>query len=210
MLSRLWRATSAPRSAVFAGALSGALFGGVGGRVVMRIVFLIDGSTEGARTDFGHVGEVTFGGTFTLLMLTTVAGAICGFFYLGLRRWLPGTGPLRGAAFGLLMMFGPALIIFNKDATDLHIFEPILPMFGMFVVLVVLYGIGTALVADRLHPGPSASSGKRVDVVVRAAWCVAAAWIVFQAAILTADLRDLEGTCLSADGQGGCAAFERR
>jgi hypothetical protein len=193
-------------SGAVAGALSGAVIGGGGGRIVMRIVYLIDDSTKGARTDFGDVGEVTLGGTFTLLILCTIAGTMGGLLYIGLRRWLPGRGAARGAAFGLVMMFGPALTIFNEDSPDLQIFEPILPILAMFIALVVLYGIATSLIADRLRAERPVKPGRRVDTALRGVWLLAAAWICFITVSGVFQFRDVEGTCLSADREGGCAA----
>lgn len=74
---------------MLAGALCGAFFGGVLGRILMRIIFLIDKSTDGAETDFGTVGEITFGGTLALLILSTITGATGGTIYVAIRRWLP-------------------------------------------------------------------------------------------------------------------------
>src|SRR5438876_6306242 len=88
---------------VLAGALFGALFGGVLGRILMRVIFLIDKSNDGAETDFGTVGEITVGGTLTLLVLSSITGVMGGMFYIGIRRWLPWPSPVaRGVFFGLL------------------------------------------------------------------------------------------------------------
>jgi len=193
-------------AAVIAGGLSGAVFGGIGGRIVMRITFLIDDETRGARTDFGDVGEITLGGSFTLLVLCTIAGASGGILYAALRRWLPWSGAGRGIAFGLLMMFGPALVLFNEDSPDLQIFEPILPILGMFIALVVLYGVGVALITDRLDGERPAVSGRRVDMLLVGAWGLAAVWIIFISVSSVLRFPDVEGTCLSSDRNGGCAA----
>lgn len=91
----------------------------------MRAIFVIDKFTDGAETDFATVGEITVGGTLTLVILTTVAGAFGGVVYVALRRWLPSHSPVaRGAYFGLLMMFGPGVIFLGE--VDLQIFEPAL------------------------------------------------------------------------------------
>jgi uncharacterized protein YhhL (DUF1145 family) len=123
-----------------------------------------------------------------------------------LRRWLPWSGARRGVAFGLFMMFGPAIMLFNEDSPDLQIFEPILLILAMFIVLVVLYGVSVALVTDRLHAQQPAAEGRRVDLVLRGVWGLAAVWVVFMAISGVFMFPDVEGTCLSADHNGGCAA----
>jgi hypothetical protein len=195
--------TAALRAGVVAGALSGALVGGIGGRIVMRIIFLIDRSTDGAKTDFATVGEITAGGTFTLLVLTTIAGVIGGLIYIAVRRWLPWSGAARGIFFGLLMMFGPGVIAVSE--IDLQIFEPALPIFAMFVGLVVLYGVGVALLADRLHEPPPVQPGPRTLLASRAIAGVLAIGIIAMAVLATQNVYSHRGDCLSADDNGGCA-----
>lgn len=203
-IEKAWRDTGALRAGIIAGAICGAVFGGVGGRTVMRIIALIDESTRGAEVDFGTIDEVTVGGTFTLLVLTTIAGTIGGAIYIGVRRWLPWSGAARGVYFGLLMMFGPGVIALGE--VDLQIVEPALAFFAMFVVLIVLYGVGVALVADRLHPAPQTQPSPQVKRITRAAQYLLAAGICAMAVLATYDVHDKAGSCLSADqDSGGCA-----
>ncbi len=195
--------TGALRAAIVAGAICGAIIGGVGGRVVMRLVYLIDTSTDGAKTDFGTVGDVTAGGTITLMVLATLAGVVGGLIYVALRRWLPWSGAARGAFFGLLMMFGPGIIAVSE--IDLQIFEPALPVFAMFVALIVLYGIAVSLLADRLRAPAAVRSGPRMDLAGRALIGLAALGICAMAVLATYNVYDNAGSCLSADDNGGCA-----
>ena len=190
---------------VIAGALFGALFGGVLGRILMRIIFLIDKSTDGAKTDFGTVGEITVGGTLTLLVLSTLAGGFGGVAYVLIRRWLPWPSPVaHGAFFGLLMMFGPGVIFLGE--VDLQIFEPALPIFAMFAGLIVLYGIAVAVVTDRMRPLPAVSPGPRVETGARWLVRLAAVGVLVVAVLATTNVYDKAGTCLTADGNGGCGA----
>lgn len=171
----------------------------------MRLIFLIDKSTDGAKTDFGTVGEITLGGSFTLLVLSAITGVMGGVIYVGLRRWLPFSGAARGAFFGLLMMFGPGVIFLGE--VDLQIFEPALAVFAMFVVMIVLYGIGVALLTDRLYEAPViVRPNPRVELVARVVQCLAAVAIWVMAVLLTANVYDKGGSCLTADGNGGCGA----
>ena len=169
----------------------------------MRAIFLIDKSTDGAETDFGTVGEITVGGTLTLLVLSTLAGVFGGVAYVAIRRWLPWPSPVaRGAFFGLLMMFGPGVIFLGE--VDLQIFEPAVPIFAMFVVLIILYGIAVAVVTDRMRPLPAVCPGPRVETAARWLVRLAAVGVLVMAVLATQNVYDKAGTCLTADGNGGC------
>jgi hypothetical protein len=169
-IASTWRSIAALRAGVIAGAMSGAVFGGVGGRIVMRIVALIDQSAYGVRTDSGAtVGEITAGGTIGLTIVTMLAAIICGVLYIALRRWLPGSGVVRGLAFGVLLVFGPGFIAIGE--TDLQIFEPALPIFAMFAALEVFHGLLVALIVDRLHPASPIRPGRRLAAALRG--CIA-------------------------------------
>ena len=190
-------------AAVLAGALFGAFFGGVLGRVLMRIIFLIDKSHDGAETDFGTVGEITVGGTLTLLVLSSITGVMGGVIYIGIRRWLPWPSPVaRGTFFGLLMMFGPGLLFLGD--VDLQIFEPALLIFAVFVAFIVLYGVCVALLTERLHPPRAVRPGPHTEPAARWVVRLAAIGILVIAAMATYRIYDNAGTCLTADGEGGC------
>ncbi len=204
LLAKACEHTGSLRAGIIAGAVFGALVGGVGGRIVMRLIAMIDTSTDGAQTDFATVGEITAGGTFTLLVLSIIAGVIGGAIYVAVRRWLPLSPVARGVFFGLLMMFGPGVIAISE--TDLNIFEPALPIFAMFVALIVLYGVGVALLTDRLHALRPESPGPRMDLVARSLVGLAAVGVCVMAVLVTYNVHDKAGSCLSADQNGGCAA----
>ena len=169
----------------------------------MRLIFLIDRDTDGAKTDFGRIGEFTIGGSFTLLVLSTIAGVIGGVIYVALRRWLPWSGAPRGVFFGLLMLYGPGAIAISE--VDLSILEPALPIYAMFAALVLLYGVGVALLIDRLHPAPAVQPGPRVELATRALQGLLTLGICFMAVAVTLNVYNKAGSCLSADDNGGCA-----
>jgi hypothetical protein len=203
-LARFWQSTGTLRAGVVSGAIFGFLFGGVGGRLVMRVIALVDESTDGAETDFGTIGEITVGGTFTLAVLATIAGAIGGVLYVTARRWLPSARLTRGLFFGLLMMFGPGVIAVSQ--VDLQIVEPALPIFATFVALIVLYGISVALLADRLHMPPPVTSSQRLQRTTHALQALVAVGICAMAILAAYNVNDKAGTCFSADqNTGGCA-----
>ena len=201
-----WEQTRALRAGITSGATFGAVVGGVGGRIAMRLTFLLDQSTDHAKTGFGGtVGEITVGGTLGLMTFTTIAGVIGGSIYIAVRRWLPWSGLPRGVFFGLLMMFGPGVVALGD--VDLEIFEPALPIFAMFVVLIVLYGVGVALVTDRLHAPPAVLPDLRMEFAARMVQCLLAVGLCVMAGFATYHVHDKAGSCLSADpNTGGCAA----
>lgn len=203
-MAEAWERAGALPAGIVAGALFGAALGGVGGRIVMRLIFLIDKSTDGANTDFGTIGEITVGGSVTLLVLSTIAGVIGGVIYVALRRWLPFFGVARGVFFGLLLMFGPGFIALGE--VDLRIVEPAVPIYTMFIALIVLYGVSVALLTDRLHAPPAVRSDARIERAARALQFLAALGICVVAVLSTYDVYDKAGSCLSADqDSGGCA-----
>lgn len=199
---KVWERLGALPAGVFAGALFGALIGGIGGRIVMRLIFLIDRGTEGAQTDFGTIGEVTLGGSFTLLVLSSIAGVIGGVIYVALRRWLPWSGVARGVFFGLMMIFGPGIIALGE--VDLQIVEPAVPVFYMFVALIVSYGFCVALLTDRLHAERAVEPGPRTKLATTLVQALLALGIVTLAVLTTYNVYDKGGSCLSADQNGGC------
>lgn len=189
---------------VIAGALFGAFFGGVLGRVLMRIVLLGDESKSGAETDFGTAGQITVGGSFTLLMLSIIGGVIGGTLYVGLRRWLPRGRAPRALFFGLLMAFGPGVIAISE--VDMQIFEPAVPIYLSLATLILLYGASVSWLVDRLQPMRPVRAGPRIERVRGGVLALAALGICALAVLATQNVYANGGTCLSGDGMGGCAA----
>ena len=198
-----WNRLGALPRGIFAGAIFGALIGGVAGRIAMRLVFLIDRDTEAAQTDFGTIGEFTLGGSFTLLVLCTIAGVLGGVAYVALRRWLPWSGVARGSFFGLMAMFGPGVIFLGE--IDLQIAEPAVAIYFMFIALIVAYGICVALLTDRLHAEPAIDPDPRTRLVTMAAQALLGLGIIAMAVLTTENVHSNAGSCLSADQLGGCA-----
>lgn len=100
------------------------------------------------------------------------------------------------------MMFGPGVIFLGE--VDLQIFEPALPIFGAFVALIVLYGVSVAVLTDRLRPPGDPHSGPRVELAARWLVRLAALGILVMAVLASYNVYDKAGTCLTADGNGGC------
>ena len=201
---RAWGGLGALPAGMLAGGACGALVGGLLGRVYMRILFLMDESKKGVETDFGTAGQITLGGSFSLLMLSTVAGVIGGMIYVGLRRWLPDRPGLRAGFFGLLMAWGVGFIAVSE--IDMRIFEPAVPIYLGFIVLLALYGAAVSWMTDRLHPMRPVRPGPRMERATRGLIALAGLGVCVMAVLATQNVYANAGTCLSGDGKGGCGA----
>lgn len=146
--------------ATISGLLAGFIVGGIGSRVAMRVSALAGGaSVTGLETGNGNiVGEITVGGTATLLILGALIGVPGGYLYFSLRNRLPGHGWWKRLAYGmlLLVLFGTAVI--EGDNRDFSLFGPSVLNIVMFGSLLVLFGLAAAPIAewlDRRFAAPS-------------------------------------------------------
>lgn len=178
----------------------------------MRLIAASDSSTDGTFTDSkATVGEFTAGGTFSLLMLGTLAGILSGLLYLGLRRWLPVPAPWNGIAWAALTLVTVGNILFDPGNADFQIFEPVLLVVALFSVLFVVNGVLLGWLMERFHPEPGYSHRPRVSRAVGAVLVgvTAIGAMVFIGSTL--GLLEDEGTCLRAVGGGeGCAVRAER
>ena len=137
---------------VLAGLAAGFLAGGVGSRLAMRISAIAAGpAMRGTFTENGNrVGEITAGGTFSLLAFVTVfSGIFGGLVCVAVRPWLPRSGRWRGPAFGALLLAVFGSVVIDADNIDFRLFGPPLLNIGMFAALFVLFGMVAAPLADR-------------------------------------------------------------
>ncbi len=207
----LLRASAPIRGSVFAGAAVGFISAGVGSRIVMRIIALLNDDRDGVMTDASAtVGEVSLGGTMSLLALGTIAGVLGGLLYLGLRRWLWVPPAWRGVAFAGVTLLTVGQPLFDPANVDFQIFSPVVVVIALFAALFLINGLILVPLADRIHPEPVYAPGMRVP---RAAAAVVALVCLF-GLILTVDtfrtMVDDAGTCYAAVGGGeGCAVLER-
>lgn len=119
------------------------------------------------------VGEVTVGGTLTLVLLGAIGGALGGAVYIALRPWLAPLGRWRGLGFGLLML----AVSSEPDlaSSDLRRFGPPLLSFAMFAALSPLAGVVLVLLVTKLEryvaaAGPSGPRGGRRAAVHELTW----------------------------------------
>src|ERR1700675_5145711 len=117
-----WGLSAPLRWAVALGALSGAISAGVGSRVVMRIIALTNPGSDGVNTDAdATVGQITLGGTMSLLILGKIAGIMGGVVYLGLRRCLPVPAAWKGLAYGVVSLVTVGNLLFETTNADSQI-----------------------------------------------------------------------------------------
>jgi hypothetical protein len=207
----LLRVSGPVRGAIAAGALAGFVSAGIGSRVVMHIIAVLDPDHAGVLTDSrAIVGEISLGGTFSLLALGTTFGVIGGLMYLGLRRWLWVSPAWRGVIFGAVTLVTIGQLLFDSMSLDLQIFEPVGVILVLFAALFFINGLILAPLADRIHPEPEYATGRRVPRIATGLLAV----VSLLGLALTVDtFRTIvgdAGTCYSAVGGGeGCAVLER-
>lgn len=135
----LWRLLAA---GLLAG-LVGGLVLGVGGRVAMRLIALGAGLEPGFS--WGGTGEVVATG-----LLIGVPAAVV---FVALRRFIPGPGVWRGAAFGALLFLALVVVPPAAARSASESVGRLLLTVGLFAPLLVLYGIVVELVRRRLRRG---------------------------------------------------------
>ena len=139
--------------AIVAGAGAGLLVAGAGGRLAMRLLAVTAGdSSQGLITEADQVvGEISLGGTLGLLVFAGIGfGAVTGFLYMILRRWLP-QGRLGGLLFGviLLVIAAPLVDPIRRDNADFDLVGPGWVALLVFATLTLLQGLTVAAIAGR-------------------------------------------------------------
>lgn len=150
---------------VGAGLIAGFLVGGIGARIAMRVLAVTSPNDQGALTENQNViGEVTLGGTASLLIAGTVTGAIGGAGYGALRRFLPRALLLRASAFGLVLFALLGGLVLNTrtaaltldgreiEVNDFGVVEPAWLAVLLFGALFPLYALVLVPLAERFLP----------------------------------------------------------
>jgi hypothetical protein len=188
---RALAALEAMGTAALAGLIAGVLVGGVGSRIAMRIAgAMSDPALVGiARTNNDNiVGDITFGGTFALIVFGgLLPGLAGGAIYLLARPWLAPFGRWGGVAFGLALLasFGASVIEpFNIDfrkfgapALNVAMFALLFPLFGAIVA------VASTRIERAIDDGPTVS-GWYVAVVVAALLLLALCLLVLAAGLV--------------------------
>lgn len=205
----MWRMSAPLRRVGFAGAISGLVAAGIGSRLAMRVIAVVDSESEGVGTDAGAtVGDISLGGTFSLLLIGTILGIVGALVYLGLRRWLFVPPAWRGVAYAALTLLTIGNVLFDTANPDFQIFEPVLLVIALFVALFVVNGLLLAPLAGRLHPEPPYSAGRVVPRLAAAGLGVVAIVGATGLAESFSRMIDDAGTCVSVtEAGGGCGVL---
>jgi len=133
--------------ALLCGAAVGVVVGGLGGRVSMRLVaVLTDG--PGFTLTGAEVGEVTLGGTLSLLGSAAQVGVIGGALYAVLRSVLPSAQ--RASVFALLALLLPGGLLLGDE--EFKLFDPSLLTAALFIPLFPAFGFALSAAVERLDP----------------------------------------------------------
>ena len=146
-IGRVARVTA---SGLVGGVVAGALVGGLGSRLVMRIVGVMARSHYGEVTHANAVvGETTLAGTLNLVAQGVGFGIFGGILYLMVRRWVPGTGVVKGLVFGigLLLLAGTVVLDGNYEY---YRYIKAWQAYALFAVLIPAFGLVLSLVTERL------------------------------------------------------------
>lgn len=173
----------------------------------MRIIALADPGTDGVMTGAeATVGDITYGGTISLLILGTIAGVMGGAVYLGIRRWLPVSAAWKGLAYGFVTLLTVGHLLFDTNNADFQIFEPVVMVIALFAALFLVNGLMVGALAGRVHPEPTYPSSLRVSRAVAGVIAVVCVLGIVAYADTIPQMVDDEGSCISAAGGGrGCA-----
>jgi hypothetical protein len=139
------------------GIAAGVVVAGVGGRIFMRIAGAAGGAVAAGRTtEAGFtVGEITLGGTLTLVIFVGLAAGLVGaVIYVAMSPWLSWAGRWRGAAFGV-MLFALASAtsdIMNPDNFDFRILGNGPLLVALVAGLFVAFGMVADAVSRKVDP----------------------------------------------------------
>jgi hypothetical protein len=139
---------------ILSGLVAGFVFGGIGGRLAMRLVAVqSDAHLEGLTTDDGAAnGEISLGGTLTLVSFVTLVGVVGGLLYLVVRPLLPVIR--RAELWGLVTGVIGGSIVVSSDGVDFRVLGSRWVSVAVFVALLGLYGWAVSRLAERwLAPG---------------------------------------------------------
>jgi hypothetical protein len=140
-------------TASLAGVIAGVVVGGLLGRVVMRVSgFTAGPGLVGVTTANGNrVGDITFGGTLTLVLFTGLAsGLVGGIIYAVVEPWLRRVRPWHGFAYGVALLLAFGFTVLEPSNFDFRRFGVSALNVAMFAALFVVFGAATAWLFDAL------------------------------------------------------------
>ena len=145
------------------GVVAGIVVGGLGGRLVMRIAALLRPDAVGALTENGNrIGEITLGGTLSLVLFGLIACAMAGAVWVIVSPWIAGHARVRALlTAGIAIAIGTPVLIIGGNP-DFVILEHDPRVVGLLVTLVGLIGVAIALLDSWLDRRlPHAITGQK-------------------------------------------------
>lgn len=129
--------------------VSGMVFGGVGSRVFMLVARLMAPERRGAVTEAGNVvGEVTFAGSFFLIVFAGLLTAIGIGVLIGITQpWLEGSGGWEGPIVGWMVLAVFSRAVIEPDNFDFFL----LGDEAVTVAMIAALGIGAGWCAILLR-----------------------------------------------------------
>lgn len=136
------------------GLLSGFVVGGVGGRLAMFLLRVTSGpEVIGLESDDGFTIGFLTGSTVFLLAITSMAGAMLGVIYVGLRPVLAAER-YRALLLGVLLAAVGGSLIIEPDGVDFTVLEPRWLAVALFVLLPGVFGFTLSKAVDYLVERP--------------------------------------------------------
>ncbi|CAN5197092.1 hypothetical protein BH18ACT12_BH18ACT12_06030 [soil metagenome] len=139
--------------AVAVGGLTGLVLAGGGSRLAMRLVAVADEREDfGVRTDAGAVvGDVTLGGTVSVLLTGAALGVLGALVYLGLRRWLPRRTAYCTLVFALVILGLGLGVVIEGNQGDFVFLNTVVSVVS-FAVVLLLYAVAVPPLLERFVP----------------------------------------------------------
>ena len=125
-----------------AGLIAGILVAGIGGRLVMRLAALLVPESLGASTENGNrIGDITAGGTFTLILFIGLfVGLAGGSLWVSMRPWLPTSmGGRALVSIPIAFALGTKVLVDGANA-DFTVLGGSITVIASLVALVALFG----------------------------------------------------------------------
>ena len=126
---------------------------GVLARLAMRVLAATSPDARGRITDDqAEVGVISVDGTFFLLIVVTILGAIAGLLYAGARFALPGPPSVRAATFGVVTgLLGGSLSVKDSASFDFGVLSPQWFAVLAFTLIPGFCGWLAAVLVERWH-----------------------------------------------------------
>lgn len=194
--------------AALAGSVAGLLVGGIGGRIAMRVAgAMSDPSLVGAaRTANGNiVGDITFGGSFFLLIAGLVEGLAFGLIFALVRPWLRPLGRWAGLAFGCALLAALGEVVLEPFNIDFRKFGVAPVNVALFALLFLFFGVVLDFIVTRIErltqDAPTASRWRLLTML--ALLPVGVMLVALAVALLAYVARVLTGTVDAGISTGG-------